>query len=392
MKNKIHTKNAVLIFIISFLSTYLIFASLYQESLSKNNYLLDSSNNITLAFVGDLMCHTPQIKAALNDSGKVDFEPVFELVKDYLSQADFTSGNLETTIGDSSDSFTGYPRFKSPSEYISALKIVGFDLLFTANNHILDYGEKGIFKTIKYLNHYQIPYTGSFESFNDYDSLRIFNINNIKVCFIAATYGTNGNLIPGDKKFLINLINFDSLKSQIIKARKALSDLIVINLHFGEEYSFKPSRFQKQVVDSLITYGADIIVGNHPHVLQPLRIEKSINSNLDTVVIAYSLGNFISNQRKLETATGAIIFITVQKETKTNIVRLKKIKLLSTYVYKGKIGDKIQYKIIPLTNNFMNFNFSNYNSIDKEILKKSYELSKRILTKYFSNDIIEFYK
>ena len=390
MNLKFKSNQMFSIFILSFILTYL-----FISSTGSQNYLVfsqeqDSVSTITLAFVGDLMCHTPQIKTAINDSNKIDFEPVFELVRNYLAEPDFTAGNLETTIGDSNDTYTGYPRFRSPTEYLRALKNSGFDLLFTANNHMLDYGEKGILKTIEKLKQYKLHYTGSFESFNDYDSLRIFTIKNIRVCFIAATYGTNGNLISNEKKYLLNLINPDSLKSQVIKAKNAQTDLIVVNLHFGDEYSFTPNKFQKQVVDSLISYGVDIIIGNHPHVLQPLRLESSINSKIDNVLVAYSLGNFLSNQRKLETATGAILYITIEKNLTTNRLKLKTIKIIPTYVYKGMISKKLQYKIIPLTHEMINSDFIRLNSINEKILRNSYELSKRIIFKDFSHDSLKF--
>lgn len=326
------------------------------------------------------MCHTPQIEASKTDGGDYDFEPTFEYVKKILSSADITAGNLETTIGDSNDKFTGYPRFRSPSEFLIALKNSGFDFLFTANNHSIDYGEEGVLKTIKHLKENKIHYTGSFESFSDYDSLRIFEHNGFKICMIAATYGTNGINIPPNKKHLINIINLDTLKNQITKAREKKIDLVIINLHFGDEYSTKPNSFQKMVVDSLISYGADIIIGNHPHTLQPIEVRKSTNSKIDSIVIAYSLGNFLSNQRQILTATGAILIIEIEKELNNDSLKLKDLEVIPTYVFKGKIKSKVDYRIIPITQETLTSDSIKF--IDKSFLKKIYNLSKSILQRF----------
>lgn len=368
----------VLIFLSSLLIGYLLILTAKDKSFSENNIVIDSTSTITFAFVGDLMCHTPQITAAKTEFGKYNFEPVFEYVKEYLSNADFTAGNLETTIGDSKDSFTGYPNFRSPPEYLIALKNSGFDLLFTANNHSLDYGEKGVIKTISHLKQNNLNYTGTFESFSDYDSLRILQIKDFKVAFLAASYGTNGMPIPIGKNYLINLINIDSLRKQISKAKEKGVDLIVINVHFGEEYSTKPNAFQKMVVDSLIAFGADLIIGNHPHVLQPTEIRKSINSKIDSVVIAYSLGNFISNQRKFLTAIGAILLISVEKDFKTYSVKLKNIEVVPTYVYKDKINGKLDYRIIPVTKEMLERDSHQFELLDKKFLQSVFNEAEKI--------------
>lgn len=367
---KIHP---IIFWFISLLCGYALIISTETKIHSSEFNQNDSSSSIKLAFVGDLMCHTPQIKSAKGLDGSLNFNPTFELVKDLISSADLSFGNLETTIGDSNDSYTGYPRFRSPAEYLDGLLYAGFDFLFIANNHILDYGENGILKTIKQLKLKNFGYTGAFVNYNDYDSLRIINVNNIKLGLIAATYSTNGIPLPEGKKYLVNLINLDSLKNQINKLRALGAELIIINLHFGDEYSVKPNYYQRLVVDSLLNFGADLIIGNHPHVLQPIEIQKSISSKIDSVVIAYSLGNFISNQREFKTSIGALLFIEIEKAYR-NKIKLKKVKIIPTYVFKGKINGDIQYKIIPITEDVL-VN-GNINFIDKTILRNVYTFSK----------------
>ncbi len=386
------SSRTILIFLFSFIVGYTL---TYHNFIKSNSKIIEQNDrllSIKLAFVGDLMCHTPQIKSARTDDGNYNFEPAFEFMKDYLSSADFTAGNLETTIGDSNDTFTGYPRFRSPIEYLIALKNAGFDFLFTANNHSLDYGETGILKSINLLKRVGIDYTGTFENYIDFDSLRVIEINGFKLCLIAASYGTNGINIPKGKDYLINLIDLDSLRNQIKRAKGQNVDLIIINLHFGDEYSTKPNHYQKRIVDSLIAFGADIIVGNHPHVLQPIEIKKSFNSKIDSIVVAYSLGNFISNQRKLETASGVILFIELEKNSISQIIRLKKVELLPTYVFKGRIDNFLEYKILPLFKSEIYSDSSSFPFVDKRELKRSYESSTRILLEYLSrSDILKIH-
>lgn len=371
--------NSVFIFLSTSLISYLIISFQLEKTFSINLMVDDSLSTISLAFVGDLMCHTPQIQAARVLDGNLNFKSTFDYVRDYISSADLAFGNLETTIGDSNDRFTGYPLFRSPAEYLDGLIYAGFDFLFTANNHILDYDEKGIIKTLKHLKQKNLRSTGAFESFEDYDSLRILDMNRIKLGMISATFSTNGNPIPEGKKYLVNLIDLDSLRNQIHRLRIGGSDIIIINLHFGEEYSTAPNKFQRMIVDSLIIYGADLIIGNHPHVLQPVEIRKAINSKIDSVVVAYSLGNFISNQRKILTATGVVLRILIEKNFRTDEIYLKQVQILPTYVFKGRINKRIEYKIIPLTEDFILADTSHLNFIDKNFLEKVYNQSKKIL-------------
>lgn len=384
----------LLLFILFSFYGYISVISIYEKNPTKNFVQNDSLSSITLAFVGDLMCHTPQIKSSIDTNGQYNFNSTFEYVRDFISSADLAFGNLETTIGDSVDRFTGYPRFRSPEKYLDGLVYAGFDFLFLANNHILDYGEKGILKTINHLKQRGIGYTGAFESYKDFDSLRIIEMNKIKLGLIAATFSTNGIPVPSGKKYLVNLINFDSLKSQIHKLRNSGADIIILNLHFGDEYSTEPNKYQLQVVDSLINFGADIIIGNHPHVLQPVEIRRAVNSKIDSVMIAYSLGNFISNQRKLLTASGAILFITIEKKFTTDEIKLKQIKILPTYVYKGRINKKLQYKIIPLTQEHFISDSLFADHTNQKNFQSAYELAKKILLKNMNSQssiVIENY-
>jgi poly-gamma-glutamate synthesis protein (capsule biosynthesis protein) len=312
---------------------------------------LDSSVTISISVVGDLMCHTPQFEYARVEKDSFDFSPVYRNVKKYLESSDFTFGNLETvTAGKENGGYTGYPFFNTPASYITALKQVGFDLLVTANNHSLDRSEKGILKTINEINSRNINYVGTYTSQRDRDSIRIFDIKGIKVAILAYSYGTNGNPIPKGKNYLINLIDYDSIEKDIHSAKINGAELVLVHFHFGEEYKREPVQFQKDVVNKTIELGADIIIGGHPHVLQPVNFYKTNNAKLDSGFVAYSMGNFFSNQRDRFKDAGMILTLNIRKDFVKNSFEIKEVNYLPTWVFKGNTANGKEYLIMPSTN------------------------------------------
>lgn len=327
----------------------------FSTSFNFSNYLITKKNNssiddfvkIKITVVGDLMCHSVQYKYAQIEVDSFDFTPTFKYVQKYFDESDFLIGNLETVTAGKEKGYSGYPFFNSPDDFITSLKKVGFDFLFTSNNHSLDKGKDGILRTIKILNENQIHYTGTFQSQNDRDSIRIFNINGINIAFISYSYGTNGNPIPKGNNFLINLIDTLQIKQDILSARMKGSEIVFVYFHFGNEYQKSPNTYQKNIVKKTIEYGADIIVGSHPHTIQPYELFKTNNGKIDTGLIAYSLGNFISNQRWRYSDAGVILNIELTKNIINNSIFISNINFIPTWVYKGEINDKKEYLILP---------------------------------------------
>lgn len=343
----------------------------------------DSVITVTLSVVGDLMCHSPQFEAAKVAKDSFDFKPVFSEVKKYLSSSDFTFGNLETvTAGVDGGGYSGYPRFNTPASYISALADAGFDLLVTSNNHSLDRGENGIFKTISEINKNYLHYVGTYQSQSDRDSIRIFDVNGIRIGILTYSYGTNGNPIPKGKSFLINLIDFELIKNDILEARRSLAEIVLVHFHFGEEYKREPVAFQKEVVDKTISFGADIIIGGHPHVIQPIDFFKTINGKLDTGIVAYSMGNFLSNQRKRYTDAGIILTIKLKKDISENRVSISDVNYIPTWVYKGSDDKRNKYVILPstVTSNISDYTYLNDFSISKMI--QAFNDTREIISRY----------
>lgn len=326
-------KNLVVVFIISFIT--ILFFSNYFSKKSHNKII--PSYELSFSFVGDLMCHLPILESAKVETDSFDFNPIFDEIKDELSKSDFTIGNLETTIAGKELRYSGYPNFNSPIEFLSALKNAGFDVMFTCNNHALDRGIIGIQNTIQNIKKVGLKFVGT-KVHKDDEEFLILEKNNIKVALLAYTYGLNGNILPSSKKFMINIIDTAKIKNEILIAKK-ISDVIIVYLHFGEEYERTPNKNQKILVEKIFEYGGNIVIGSHPHVIQPLEF---INQDK---FVAFSLGNFLSNQRWKYTDTGVILNFTISKNN-SNKIQLKNFSYIPTIVFKGQINKKLQYKII----------------------------------------------
>ncbi len=300
-------------------------------------------NSATLVAVGDILIHSSVWQDAKTDEG-YDFKPMFELVKPYIEQADIAIANQETMIGGTELGLTGYPRFNSPYEVGDALKDSGFDIVSLANNHTLDRGEKAINNAIAHWNEIGMAYTGAYVSTEDKQRIRTIEKNGITFSFLSYTYGTNGLPIPEGKDYLVNLIDIEQMKEDVELA-KQLADVVVASVHFGNEYEELPNESQKIIAQELAKLGVDIVIGHHPHVLQPVEwIEQE--SGRKTFVV-YSLGNFIAAQDGLERELGGIVQIEVEKVTEgeKETITLKNPSFIPTLAYKKNYRN---YKIIPL--------------------------------------------
>jgi poly-gamma-glutamate synthesis protein (capsule biosynthesis protein) len=358
--------------------------STFRIEESNRIILPDSSITISISVVGDLMCHAPQFEYARIEKDSFDFRPVYRNVKRYLVSSDFTFGNLETvTAGKESGGYTGYPLFNTPVAYLSALKDVGFDLLVTANNHSLDRSEKGILKTINEINSRNINYVGTYTSQRDRDSIRIFDVKGIKIAVLAYSYGTNGNPIPKGKNYLINLIDYELIGKDIQSAKTNRAELVLVHFHFGEEYKREPVQFQKDVVNKTIELGADIIIGGHPHVLQPVIFYKTNNAKLDSGFVAYSMGNFFSNQQARYKDAGMILTVNIKKDFIHNKIEICDVNYLSTWVFKGSTSNGKEYVIIPSTN--ISDTTMRLSKTENEKMIQAFYDTRYILKKYTNN-------
>ena len=285
----------------------------YKEVVEEIPLEKDSIVTCTIRIVGDLMCHSTQFNYAHVEDDSFDFTGVYSEVRDYIREADISIGNLETVTAGKTKKYSGYPFFNAPDDFLYALTDAGFDLLMTANNHAIDQGAGGVERTINQLNKFGLHQTGTFVSQEDKDSLRIFQVNGIRIAMLAYAEHTNGVPIPKGKHFIINLIDEELIAEDILKARKKGAEIVLVHFHYGPEYEREPSSYQQEVVNKTIELGADIIIGGHPHVIQPVDYFSSENGYLDTGFVAYSMGNFVSNQRWRYSDVGLILTIILQK-------------------------------------------------------------------------------
>jgi poly-gamma-glutamate capsule biosynthesis protein CapA/YwtB (metallophosphatase superfamily) len=305
-----------------------------------------------LIAVGDIMMHDTQTRSGYDPKRQTyNFDSFFTPVKNILSTGDWVIGNLETPLaGEDVGGYTGYPLFNAPPQLLDAAKKAGFNILTTANNHALDRGEKGVIKTIANIRDRQIAATGTARSAAEGDRVLISTKNNISLAILAYTYGTNGIPIPKGKDYLVSLIDEKKIVKDIAKARKKGADAIAISLHFGEEYQRQPNPQQQQLVENLLKAGADIVLGSHPHVVQPYKIFtfKRKDGKTRKAVAIYSMGNFISGQARNYTDLGVIFQVTIRKKNPEKTTEITGIKTMPTWVHRYTLNDRLKYRVLPL--------------------------------------------
>lgn len=350
-----------------------------DEPKEENNEIKEDTN-IKMAVIGDIMCHNSQYKDAYDSKNNTyDFSYVFSDIKEYISSADIAIGNLETTFAGKERGYSNYPRFNTPEQLATNLKDFGIDVVSTANNHCMDTNYTGLVSTLKYLDEAGISHTGTNETEEQQNQILVKDVNGIKIAFLSFTYGTNGITIPVDKSFAVNLIDEDLILRQIKLAKEQNPDLICVSMHWGIEYQLKQNQEQEKLKDLLFNNGVDIILGSHPHVLQPMKNETITlddGSTKDCFVI-YSLGNFMSGQTKENTRSSVILNIDITKSGETGKTKLNKVEYIPIYMYKSPTARVHKYKILDIEKTLSNFE----SGIDKTIGQTTYTNLKNELNK-----------
>lgn len=286
----------------------------------------------TLAVCGDVMSHMPVTNDAWDDAtGSYDYTPIFEAARPYVEGADYAVANLETTLS-TQGPYSGYPAFRSPAALASDLKELGFDLMLTANNHCLDRGYDGLVSTLDQLDQAGLAHVGTARSEEEAGTanIQVADVGGISVAFLGYTYGTNGIPLPSGKDYAVNLFNTDymttlsspdtdRLEADLAAARALDTDLIAVMIHWGVEYQTTQNRYQEQLADLLIANGADLVLGGHSHVPQPLemRTVTADDGSQRTGFVCYSLGNFISSQVDPLTDTTAVLTLELTLDHQT---------------------------------------------------------------------------
>lgn len=296
---------------------------------------------LTIAAIGDLLIHDRVYEQARTETG-FDFMPMVDGIKDYLMEVDIATANQETMIGGEQHGLSSYPQFNSPQEVGDMVSELGVDIVNLANNHTLDRGEAIVYSALDYWDELGVLYTGAYRNQEDQAEIRVIEENNISVSFLGYSYGTNGIPVPDGKDYLINLIDQEQITQDVERA-KEISDVVVMHLHFGDEYVRMPNMFQQELVQYVADLGVDIVFGHHPHVLQPTDWIES-EAGQETFVI-YSLGNFLSGQDQHDRQIGGIMELTIKKEITSSdeTITLETPRFLPTYV---DIDDG--YRIFPM--------------------------------------------
>ena len=293
-----------------------------------------------LMVAGDIMSHMPLTDDCyVKETDSYDYTHVLQEAAEQLALADFAVGNLETTLAGGPE-YSGYPRFNSPDELAYNIKDAGFDLVCTTNNHCLDKGIKGLDRTLDVLDEAGLPHVGTYRSQEERDDNRgiyVADVGGISVAFLAYTYGLNGHRLPEDKPYAASIFNtdyytsvsnpdYELMEADMAAARALDTDLIAVITHWGIEYRTKQNGHQEKVAQFLVEQGADLVLGGHPHVLQPydtITVTGEDGTQREGFVI-YSLGNFISNQnfddrsKDLATKTTVILDLELTKDPDGN--------------------------------------------------------------------------
>lgn len=261
------------------------------------------TNRATLAAIGDVLIHNSVYTDAKTADGGYDFKPMLAPVKELLTKPDLLVANQESITGGEELGLSSYPLFNSPFQVGDALQDAGVDLVTMANNHTMDKREQGVMSATAYWDKIGMPYTGAFHSAEDQSSLRILECNGITFAFLAYTYGTNGIPVPQDKPYLVNLLDPARMERDILDS-KSRADFTVVSVHWGTEYQEEANSSQRELAARMAEWGADIIIGTHPHVLQTM--EWLTAGNGKKALVMYSLGNFLSAQDKTIQLLGGI--------------------------------------------------------------------------------------
>ncbi|MCE5346295.1 MAG: CapA family protein [Bacteroidales bacterium] len=302
-----------------------------------------SSEKLSLLFIGDIMGHDEQIWSAEDrEAHTYNYDSVFSYIKPVITEADIAFANFEVTLA--GPPYTGYPQFSSPVDLAVACRNAGIDYLVTANNHSADRSKKGIIRTINKLDSIGIPHTGTFIDASCRDSLSPMMISRdeMSIALLNYTFGTNGIKVP--EPVIVNYIDKNLITNDINKAKNNHADIIILFLHWGTEYDTIPAKSQTDLAEYLLSLGVDLVIGSHPHVLQKMIWSKNIPGKKDGVVV-YSLGNFVSNQRKPKTDGGSMVRIELTRNG--DAFSISDAGFYLTWVYTPIINFRKKFFVLP---------------------------------------------
>ena len=350
----------------------------------------EKTYKVSVIAAGDNLIHQSIYKDAQTSYNEYDFTPMYELIKPIVKEYDIAYYNQETILGGKDLGVSDYPTFNSPQEVGDAMIDAGFNLVSLATNHTMDSGEQAVLKSREYWDTKEnVLAVGSYSSFEDKEKIRIMEKNNISYTMLNYTYGTNGIAVPKGKEYLVNVWPTDleindpekdtkyqeykkEVKKDIDKVRDKV-DVLIVAMHWGVEYTHEPTAYEKDMAEYLANEGVDVIIGTHPHVIQPV-------TWIDNTLVIYSLGNFISAQYQNQGSclnymctTGLMTSFEIEKTTKGKKSSIKIQNINNELIYTYYSGWR-NFKVIPFSNSKIKDTLYTY--------KNTYEKYKNVVTKY----------
>ncbi|NLV63969.1 MAG: CapA family protein [Clostridiaceae bacterium] len=350
--------------------------------------IVEKKASASILSAGDVIMHDAVIQSGKTESGIYDYTGIFEFVKPYAEKADYSIISYEGVCMDSDKNYTGYPLFNAPPAIISAFSYAGFDMVNNGNNHCLDRALDGLFETRSIIKQKNLQVIGTFQDAAE-PRYKIQDINGIKVGFLSYTYGCNMNenrLTEEERSTHLSLIDRDKIETEI-KTLKPKADIIIVLIHWGVEYRRNATDEQKKLAENIFSWGADIILGSHPHVVEP---SETIEIDGDIKYLIYSMGNFLSNQiggnnpnpRNNDlTEDGMMIDIQIEKDFQTGKTSIVSVKHIPTWVYRYTENGIYKYKIYPVPS----LDHGSLKGLDEalvEKLKNSYSRTMELVKDY----------
>ncbi len=378
----------LVIFISILINIILIFLPNTRESKNKelDKEIEEKTTKTSLIMVGDNLIHSSIYEEANRNANYegYDFKPMYKMIKSIVSNYDIAYYNQETIIGGSEIGLSSYPAFNSPCEVADAMIDAGFNLVSLATNHTLDRGKQAVLNSRNYWNSKEnVLAVGSYSSQEEKNKIDIRESNEITYTMLNYTYGTNGIKIPNNEEYLVNIwpmngnnpeedIEYQNYKQQVLEDIKRVRDkvdVLLVAMHWGIEYQNMPNAYQKDAAKFLSDNGVDIIIGTHPHVIQPI-------DYINNTLVIYSLGNFASAHEvvNMDNRVGLMTSLEIEKDLKTNKITIKNLENELLYMY--------------YTNEYKDFLIVPFSKIDNSYLnnyQEVYEKYKNVITSLNSN-------
>ncbi len=369
MKKRRIKKTPLIIILCIILGACFVIAKTTNKGVKKNNdsKVIEKENNkkdsksdkkksMSLLMVGDVLTHDSVLADALKEDGSYDFTSMFTYIKPLIKDYDLKYVNQESIIGGPSFKYSGYPTFNAPDSIGDNLIDTGFNVIGLANNHAYDKGETAILYSNKYWGSKDVIAAGTYSSFEDRDNIKVYEKNGIKYAFLAYTTSLNGYTLSSDKSYLVNVYSDELVKDDINKIKDKV-DVVIVAMHWGDEYTNTPTNSEVAIAQHLSDLGVDLIIGTHPHVVQPIEY-------VGETLVIYSLGNFISNQLVLglNPAIGLMVGVDITVDGDETKVSIKEKELLYSYS-----DNSTKFKVIPFSKMSDDI-LSDYKSVEEKYM------------------------